>query len=79
MLSSVLNSDRAIRVNIQIIRAFVNIRKISLTYVGLNRKIETLEKRYDHRFKIVFDAIKKLIEPAPAKKKGQIGFRVDSH
>ena len=73
MLSSVLNSERAIRVNIQIMRAFVNLRRIGLTYVGLKRKIEAMEKKYDSQFKVVFQAIKKLLEP-PAPKRRRIGF-----
>lgn len=75
MLSSVLNSNRAILVNIHIMRAFVNLRRIGLTYVGLKRKIEAMEKRYDAQFKIVFDAFKKLIESPPVKEKKIIGFR----
>ena len=73
MLSSVLNSERAIKVNIQIMRAFVNLRRIALTYVGLKRKIEAIEKKYDAQFQIVFKAIKKLLEPPPARKR-KIGF-----
>ena len=73
MLSSVLNSERAVMVNIQIMRAFVNLRRIALTYVGLRRKIEAMEKKYDGQFRIVFKAIKKLLEPPPAKKR-RIGF-----
>ena len=73
MLSSVLNSERAIMVNIQIMRAFVNLRRIALTYVGLRRKIEAMEKKYDGHFRIVFKTIKKLLEPPPAKKR-RIGF-----
>jgi len=74
MLSSVLNSNRAILVNIHIMRAFVNLRRIGLTYVGLKRKIEAMEKKYDAQFKVVFDALKKLLEPA-VKQKRTIGFR----
>ncbi|MBL7069276.1 MAG: ORF6N domain-containing protein [Candidatus Omnitrophica bacterium] len=77
MLSSVLNSKRAIMVNVQIMRAFVNLRRIALTYVGLRRKIEAMEKKYDTQFKIVFKAIKKLLEPQQVTKKRRIGFRVD--
>ena len=73
MLSTVLNSERAIKVNIQIMRAFVNLRRIALTYVGLKRKIESMEKKYDKQFQIVFKAIKKLLEPPPARKR-KIGF-----
>jgi len=58
MLSSVLNSERAIFVNIQIMRAFVNLRRIALTYEGLKRKIEDMESKYDEQFSIVFKAIK---------------------
>jgi hypothetical protein len=76
MLSSVLNSNRAILVNIHIMRAFINLRRIGLTYVGLKRKIEAMEKKYDIQFKIVFDTLKKLLEPPPEKEKKIIGFRV---
>lgn len=75
MLSSVLNSERAILVNIHIMRAFVNLRRIGLTYVGLKRKIEAMEKKYDGQFKIVFDTLKKLLEPPSVKEKRIIGFR----
>lgn len=77
MLSSVLNSKQAIAVNIQIMRAFVNLRRIGLTYVALKRKIEEMEKKYDGQFNIVFKAIKKLLAPAPIKPKPQIGFHPD--
>lgn len=75
MLSSVLNSNRAILVNIHIMRAFVNLRRIGLTYVGLKRKIEAMERKYDKQFAIVFQAIKQLLEPPPPKEKKIIGFR----
>ena len=74
MLSSVLNSERAILVNIQIMRAFVNLRRLGLTYVELRRKIDAMERKYDGNFKIVFGAIKKLITPEPEHKKSKIGF-----
>ena len=74
MLSSVLNSKQAIMVNIQIMRAFINLRRISLTYVALKREIEEMEKKYDGQFNIVFEAIKKLLAPPPVKPKPQIGF-----
>ncbi len=73
MLSSVLNSERAILVNIQIMRAFVNLRRIGLTYAGLRRKIEAMEKKYDAQFRIVFEAIKQLLQPS-VKEKTKIGF-----
>lgn len=74
MLSSVLKSKRAILVNIQIMRAFVNLRRAGLNYLGLRRKIEAMEKKYDERFKVVFEALKKLLEPAPVKRERRIGF-----
>lgn len=74
MLSSILNSERAIMVNIQIMRAFVCMRRIALTYTGLKRKIDYMEKKYDSQFSMVFDAIRKLLEPPPEKPKPKIGF-----
>ena len=76
MLSSVLRSKRAVLVNIQIMRAFVNLKRLALTYTELKRKIETMEKKYDVQFKMVFDALKKLLEPPPLKEKRIIGFHV---
>ncbi len=74
MLSSVLNSERAVLVNIQIMRAFVKLRRIGLTYAGLRHKIEDMEKKYDKQFGVVFKAIKQLMESPPAKPKRVIGF-----
>jgi len=76
MLSGVLNSDRAIAVNIQIMRAFTQLRRMLLTNVSLRRKIEEMEKKYDKHFAIVFQAIKQLLEPPAVKPKPPIGFRV---
>lgn len=73
MLSSVLNSERAIQVNIEIMRAFVRLRKILASHGKLERKLTELEKRYDSQFKVVFDVIQKLITE-PVKKKKSIGF-----
>jgi len=72
MLSSVLNSDRAIRVNIQIIRTFIKLRQILSTHKDLKRKIEAMENKYDEQFKVVFE----LLAPPPTPKK-QIGFKPD--
>ncbi|MFQ5952314.1 MAG: ORF6N domain-containing protein [Candidatus Omnitrophota bacterium] len=77
MLSSVLNSKRAIKVNIQIMRAFVSVRRMAFTYEGLRRKIDQMEKKYDGQFQIVFNAIKKLMEPPLEKPKRRIGFHHD--
>jgi hypothetical protein len=74
MLSSVLNSERAIMVNIQIMRAFAQLRRMLLTNRDLKRKIEEMEKRYDKQFAIVFQAIKQLLEPLPEQKRRTIGF-----
>ena len=74
MLSSVLNSDRAIRVNIQIMRAFVQLRRMLLTNPDLRRKIEAMERKYDKQFAIVFQTIKQLLEPP--KHTQAIGFHV---
>jgi phage regulator Rha-like protein len=75
MLSSVLNSDRAIEVNIAIMRAFVQLRKMIASNEELARKLDELEEKYDEQFRIVFDAIRALIEhdEKPPKK---IGFEL---
>lgn len=79
MLSSVLNSDRAIEVNIQIMRVFVKIKEFVLTHHELARKIEELERKYkdqDKKFVLVFEAIKQLMAP-PVSPKRKIGFQKD--
>ena len=76
MLSSVLNSERAIKVNIEIMRAFVRLRRLLVSHVDLARKLDTLEKKYDPQFKIVFDAIRQLMTPSEPKKR-PIGFLVE--
>jgi hypothetical protein len=75
MLSSVLNSKRAIAVNIAIMRTFVRLREILSTHKDLARKLEELERRYDRQFKVVFDAIRELMEPPPARNKRKMGFK----
>ena len=77
MLSSVLNSDRAIKVNIAIIRAFVRLREILSTHKDLARKLDALERKlakHDDNFTVVFDAIRQMMEPPPGPKKSRIGF-----
>ena len=74
MLSSVLNSERAVRVNIEIMRAFVRLRQLLSSHADLAKKLEALENKYDAQFKVVFDAIRELMKP-PEKPKGRIGFR----
>ncbi len=73
MLSSVLNSDRAIDVNIQIMRTFVKLREMMSSHKDLSRKLAELEKKYDGQFQIVFEAIKQLIE-VEEKPKRKIGY-----
>lgn len=73
MLSSVINSPRAIQVNIEIMRAFVRIKKMLVSHVELARKVDAMEKKYDKNFKAVFDALRQLIAP-PEPKRKQIGF-----
>ena len=76
MLSSILNSPKAIRVNIEIMRAFVRLRRILASHDDLARKLEELERRYDAQFRAVFDAIRQLMAP-PEKSRRSIGFRVE--
>jgi ORF6N domain-containing protein len=73
MLSSVLGSPRAVRVNIEIMRAFVRLRQLVSSNAELARKLDALERKYDRKFKIVFDAIRELmVEPLPIRR--EIGF-----
>jgi len=74
MLSSVLNSDRAIMVNIQIMRTFTQMRQMMLSYKELKEKIEKIESKYDKRFRIVFQALKQLLEPKPVPPQKKMGF-----
>ena len=73
MLSSVLHSNRAIAVNVQIIRTFVHVRRMLASNAKLARHLAELERKYDHQFKVVFDAIRQLMIPLDPKRK-QIGF-----
>ncbi len=74
MLSSVLKSRRAVQVNIEIMRAFVRLRVMASSVKDLARKLDALERRYDAQFKVVFDAIRKLMAP-PDRPRTLIGFR----
>jgi hypothetical protein len=73
MLSTVLNSDRAIEVNIQIMRAFVKLREMIASNKELAKRLDELESKYDEQFKVVFDAIRELMTP-PEPKRRRIGF-----
>ena len=75
MLSSVLNSKRAIEVNILIMRAFVKLREMVSSHKDLLHKVEEMETKYDRQFRVVFDAIKQLID-TETKPKKKIGFEV---
>lgn len=80
MLSSVLNSRRAVQVNIAVMRAFVKLREVMATHQDLAYKIEALERKYskhDAEIQVIFKAIKKLLEPPPAPPKRRIGFTAD--
>jgi hypothetical protein len=74
MLSSVLRSERAVRVNIEIMRAFVRLRQMLAGNADLSRRLDDLEQRYDHQFGAVFEAIRQLMAPALTPKR-QLGFR----
>lgn len=74
MLSSVLNSERAVQVNIEIVRTFVRLRQMFAGNAELIRKLNNMEKKYDWQFKAVFDAIRQLMKPLPSNS-GKIGFR----
>jgi hypothetical protein len=77
MLSSVLNSSRAIEVNIQIMRSFVQMRRYALSIVEFKRKIDGIEQKYDKQFKIVFDALRLLLEPPINENNKGMGFTAD--
>jgi hypothetical protein len=74
MAANILKSDRAVRASVQVVRAFVKLRQMLASDTELGRKLDELEKKYDRQFKIVFDAIRQLMSPPPAKAK-PIGFR----
>ncbi len=77
MLSSVLNSKKAIQVNIQIMRTFTKLREMMLSYKDLQKKIEAMEKKHakhDEHFQLIFKTIKEMLNPS-VNKKGKIGFK----
>jgi hypothetical protein len=78
MLSSVLGSERAIDINIAIMRAFVRLRELMATHKELARKIEELEKKYDTQFRVVFEAIRELMESPAVPPKRHFGFSAPS-
>jgi len=74
MLSSVLRSERAVMVNVAIMRAFVRLRQLLATHKDLARKFAALERKYDRKFRVVFQAINRLMQ-SPERPRKQIGFR----
>ena len=77
MLANVLKSHTAIHASIQVVRAFVRLREILATHKDLAQKLEALEKKYDRQFKVVFDALRQLMQPEDPPKERQIGFHAD--
>lgn len=77
MLSTVLRSRLAVQVNIEIMRTFVKLRSLILSHENLARKLADLENRYDHQFKVVFDAIREIMLPKEPPKKRRLGFGND--
>ena len=77
MLSSILNSKKAIYVNIEIIRTFAMLREYLLSHKDLQKKMDEMQQRYDEQFRNVFEAIRELEEPIKAKRNRQIGFHAD--
>lgn len=77
MAANVLNSERAVQASVAVVRAFVRLRQMLASNAELARKLEDLEQKYDHQFKVVFDAIRQLMTP-PEPKRKQIGFHARS-
>lgn len=75
MLSSVLRSERAVRVNVEIVRTFVRLRRLLSSHGELARKLAEMERKYDQQFKVVFDAIREIMTPRQPPKMRRIGFR----
>lgn len=77
MLSSVLRSPRAVAVNVEIMRAFVRLRQLLMENAELSKKLAALERKYDGQFRVVFEAIRQLMEPVPMPER-RIGFGPDA-
>ncbi|MBU4377349.1 MAG: ORF6N domain-containing protein [Candidatus Omnitrophica bacterium] len=74
MLANVIRSSTAVKMSIVIVRAFIRLREIAVTHIGMKRKIEAMERKYDQQFRVVFEVIKKLLEPPSKKPVRRIGF-----
>lgn len=77
MLSSVLTSERAVEVNMAIMRTFVKIRTLLSSHADLIRRLDDMEKKYDDRFRVVFEAIRELMAPEPLPPRQRIGFATE--
>jgi hypothetical protein len=75
MLANILNSRRAVQTSVHVVRAFLRLRQMLASNADLTRKVEALEKKYDGQFKVVFDAVRRLMSPAEPKRR-EIGFHV---
>jgi ORF6N domain len=73
MLSSVLHSERAVQVNISIMRAFIRLRELAASHKDVHRRLDEMEQKYDRQFKVVFDAIRALMEP-PKTPRRRVGY-----
>lgn len=73
MISSVLNSSRAIQVNIEIVRTFINLRRFLVSNEKLSERLNQIEKKYDYQFKVIFDAIREFMQP-PETSHREIGI-----
>jgi hypothetical protein len=74
MAANVLNSAQAIQMSVAVVRAFVRLRRMALSVEGLARKVDALEQKYDKQFKVVFDAVRRLMSPPPEPPRKRIGF-----
>lgn len=77
MAANVLRSERAEEMSVAVVRAFVRLRRMALSVEGLARKVDELERKYDKQFKVVFDAVRLLMNP-PGTERKRIGFRDDN-
>ena len=77
MLSSVLRSPRAIAVNVEIMRAFVRMRRMLSEHADLAARLDRLEREYDGKFKVIFEAIRQLMLPPAEPRRQRIGFKKD--
>jgi len=73
MAATVLNSPQAVQMSVAVVRAFVKLRRMALSVEGLARKVDELERKYDKQFKVVFDVVRRLMNP-PAPPRKPIGF-----